>query len=104
MNGTDPGGAVVLWFLALLAMVVIVPVVIVATLLVMVGRSVIWLARGGQQLIQGPPVERELQRITRERNDAIRDILKARNQGERQLRAIGDSCVIESSAEEWGHE
>jgi hypothetical protein len=104
MNGTDPVASVVLWFLMLLVMAVVLPVVIVATVLVMAGRSVVWLARGGQHLIQGPPVERELQRITRERNDAIRDILKARNQGEHGLRAIGESRAIESSTEEWSHE
>lgn len=103
MYGSDSGGAGG-WVLALLAMVVIVPVVVVVTVLVMAGRSVLWLARGGRQLIQGPPVERELQRITRERNEAIRDVLRLRNQGERELRAIGDRRLIHGSAEEWSHE
>lgn len=103
MYGSDSGGAGG-WVLALLALVVIVPVVVVVTVLVMAGRSVLWLARGGRQLIQGPPVQRELQRITRERNQAITDILKARNQGERELRAIGERRLIHGSTEEWGDE
>jgi hypothetical protein len=103
MYGTDSGGAVG-WVLALLAMVVIVPVVVVVTVLMMAGRSVLWLARSGRQLIQGPPVERELQRIARERNDAIRDVLRLRNQGERELRAIGNRRLIHGSAEEWSHD
>jgi hypothetical protein len=103
MYGNDSGGAVG-WVLALLELVVIVPVVVVVTVLVMAGRSVFWLARSGQQLIQGPPVEQELQRIARERNDAIRDILKARNQGERELRAIGERRLIPGSAEECRHD
>jgi hypothetical protein len=103
MYGTDSGGAVG-WVLALLALVVIVPVVVVVTLLVMAGRSVIWLARGGRRLIQGPPMERELQRIARERNQAITDILRARNQGERELRAIGERRLLHGSAEESDHE
>jgi hypothetical protein len=103
MYGSDSGGAGG-WVLALLELVVIVPVVVVVTALVMAGRSVIWLARGGQQLIQGPPVQRELQRITRERNQAITDILKARNQCERELRAVGERRLIPGSAEEWGHD
>lgn len=100
MNSTDPGGAAG-WVLALLEMVVIVPVMVVVTVLVMAGRSVIWLARSSQQLIQGPPVERELQRIVHERNEAIRDVLQLRNQGELQLRAIAEGNVIEGTAEEW---
>jgi hypothetical protein len=103
MYGSDSGGAGG-WVLALLAMVVIVPVVVVVTMLVMAGRSVLWLARGGRQLIQGPPVERELQRITRERNEAICDVLRLRNQGERELRAIGERRLIHDSTGEWGHE
>jgi excisionase family DNA binding protein len=100
MYGSDSGGAGS-WVLALLELVVIVPVVVVVTVLVMAGRSVLWLARSGQQLIQRPPIERELQRIARERNDAITDILRARNQGERELRAIGERRLIPGSAEEW---
>jgi hypothetical protein len=94
MYGSDSGGAGG-WVLALLEMVVIVPVVVVVTVLAMAGRSVIWLARGGQQLIQRPPVQRELQRISLERNEAIRDVLRLRNQGERQLRAIADERGVE---------
>jgi hypothetical protein len=103
MYGSDSGGAGG-WVLALLELVVIVPVVVVVTALVMAGRSLVWLARGGQQLIQGPPVQRELQRIAHERNAAIRDVLRLRNQGERQLRAIGERRLIPGSAEEWRHD
>jgi len=92
-NSTDPVASVVLWFLTLAVMVVVLPVIVAATLLAMTGRSVIWLARNGQQLIQGPPVERELQRIARERNEAIHDVLRLRNQGERKLRAIADERI-----------
>ena len=92
MYGSDSGGAGG-WVLALLELVVIVPVVVVVTVLVAAGRSVIWLARGGRQLIQGPPVQRELQRIARERNETIRDVLRLRNQGERELRTIAAKRV-----------
>jgi hypothetical protein len=100
MYGSDSGGAGG-WVLALLEMVVIVPVVVAVTALVMAGRSVLWLARGGQQLIQGPPVQRELQRIALERNETIRDVLRLRNQGERQMRAIADEHAIERGVEGW---
>jgi hypothetical protein len=74
--------------LALLAMVVVLPVAVAVCLLVVGGRSLVWLAHRGQDLVQGPPVERELRRIARERNQAIRDIVALKHSAERELREI----------------
>lgn len=98
----DPIAAVVLWFCALLVMAAVLPVVAAGCVVLMVGRAVIWLARSGRQLVQGrPSLQRELQRVSRERSEAIRDILAIRRQAELQMLAAADDKVIEGTAEEW---
>lgn len=74
--------------LALLAMVILLPVVVAVCVLVMAGRSLMWLGHRGQDLVQGPPVARELRRITRERNQAIRDVVALKHAAQRELREI----------------
>jgi hypothetical protein len=100
-TSNDP---VTTFVLALLAMVVVLPVVAAWCVVVMAGRAVVWLARGGRQIIQGSQTARELQRITRERNEAIHDVLTIRNQAERQLREVARHSVVGDTAEEWRYE
>jgi hypothetical protein len=100
-TSNDPVAAFVL---ALLAMVVVLPVVAVWCAVVVVGRSAFWLARSGRQLVQGSPVERELGRITSEKYAAITDIVSLRNEAERQMRGVADGRVIEVPPRSGGHE
>ncbi|MGA2454244.1 MAG: hypothetical protein ABSG93_12050 [Solirubrobacteraceae bacterium] len=100
--GDDPVAGVVMWFLSVAALAVVVPVAAAGGAIVVAGRALVWLGRRGQDLIQGPPVARELQRVSRERNDAIRDIVTLRNEGERRLRSVADGRVADATAEEWG--
>lgn len=94
MNSDDPVAGFVL---ALLAMVIVLPVAAAVCLLVVSGRSLVWLARRGQDLVQGPPVARELQRVTRERNRAIRDVVALKHSAEREMREI----AREGAPQEW---
>ncbi len=97
----DPVAAIVLWFLMALVAAVAIPIAAVIGLVFLIGLG-LWKAIGfGYDLVQGDPVERELGRITSERQAAIHDIVALRNEGERQMRAIADEGVIERSAGEW---
>ena len=98
--------SVAAFVLALLAMVVVLPVVAVWCAFVVVGRSArTWLARSdGRQLVQGSPVERSQGRITSEKYAAITDIVSLRNEAERQMRGVADGSVIEVPPRGGGHE
>jgi hypothetical protein len=97
----DPVAGLVLAFLALLALAVAVPVALAAIAVVVACRALAWLARRGWDHIQGPPVVRELQRVTSERNQAISDIVVLRTEAERRMRAIADENTLEGTAEDW---
>jgi hypothetical protein len=100
--GSDPVAGIVSWFLMVLAAAIVLPIALAVGLLMLVGLG-LWKALNfGYDLVRGDAVERKLMHVARERDSAIADIVRLRNEGQSRLRAIPNEHVIESPAEGWG--
>lgn len=84
----DPTAVIALWFLGLYAVALATPVVLAVALVLLALKLLRSAFVLGRDLLEGDPCERELRRAIRERNAAIRDIVRLRHDAERQLREI----------------
>jgi hypothetical protein len=84
---TDPLVGLVLSILALVALTLTLPLILVFYALTFVGRGALAL---GQRRHLDAAVQEELTRIAIERSTAIREIVAIRQRSEREMRALAD--------------
>jgi hypothetical protein len=95
-------GAVLMWFLTLYAAALALPIIAA----VAIASLVIWVVfivmrkvfNASRDLVQGPPAVRQVRRIERDRDSAVRDLIAIRQDAVRRMQVISRDDVIEGRA------
>ena len=97
----DPVGGAILFAITFCGAALVAGAALVVGAVGLAGYGVFVAARAGYRAMSAPSVRGELERVAGDRDSAIREITRIRQDATRRMQQISDGNVIDGHAEEW---